>query len=93
MIPVFKFTREIWFKIGCIITNDFPLAKDSFKVDRKIGYHYLNTNKCDESPLIRIYNDFYEIHKIEVNGDYTGGWQEIQPETKRKIEQYFISIS
>jgi len=88
MKDVFAFTREDWFNIGKTISNEFIEAEKTFSYHRYAGYNFLDTNRCDETPLIRVYNDFYKISKIQVCGDYTDGWQDIQPNTMERIIQY-----
>lgn len=91
MKDVFSFTRDDWFQIGKIISNEFNLAEKSFSYDRYSGYNFLDTNQCDEAPLIRVYNDFYKIYKIQVCGHYTDGWQDIQPKTMDNIIKYLTN--
>lgn len=80
---------EILFDIACIIDNEFIGSKKTFTATRSAkGYHFLSTNVCDWSSLIRVYNDYNTISKIERLGDDTGNWQEIMPSTMERINQY-----
>lgn len=80
--------KDIFYAIANIIDNDFAGSFETFTCERRIGYHLLSTNRCDEASMIRIYNDFNTVFKIERSGPDTDGYEDIQSFTKQKISLF-----
>ena len=79
-------THQDFFEIAKKIDNEFIGKDGSFRQERKIGYHLLFTPTCDNCPMIRIHTDKnFDITSIEINGEYTEGWQSVTTETLNKI--------
>jgi len=72
------------------IDNTYFSARKSFTSERKSGYYYLSTNRCDESSFIKIFCDIGvpSIQKIEILGSYTDGWDEVHPNTYKRVESF-----
>jgi len=83
------FSDSTFYNIAKILSNEFIGTEKTFTSTRLNGYNLLNSNVCDSAPLIRVYHNFTEISKVEVNGDYTDGWQLVMPTTMDKIITYF----
>ena len=90
----YVFSKKDFYTIAKIIDNNFNGKEDSFTCERKKGYYYLNTNKCDDCSIIRIFCKIgnINIEKIERIGSDTVSYQEIHKETYLKIEKYIQSL-
>lgn len=84
-------TKDHYCQIAKIISNDVNGSENTFSVTRKEGYDLLSTNKCDYAPFIRVYTDRITIDRIKVLGDYTDGWDDLQPATIERINKYLVA--
>jgi hypothetical protein len=86
--------KLILFSIAKIIDNDYIGKEDTFEYYRYAGYYWLSSGQCDDSSFVRVYSDidFCKIIKIEILGRSTDGWQDIQYETFKIVEEYMESI-
>jgi hypothetical protein len=78
-----------WRRLAGHIDNGFFGSEKTFSVERKNGYYYLNTNKCDDVSMVRVYCQIgvQGIDKIERFGEDTNGWQEIHQKTYESVER------
>lgn len=72
------------------IDTGFFASEETFSAERKIGYYYLSTNKCDDVSIVKVYCQIgvEGIFKIERIGEDTEGWQEIHPSTYKSVEKF-----
>ena len=79
-----------WIRLAGHIDNGFFGSEKTFSAERKNGYYYLNTNKCDDASMVRVYCQIGAegIDKIERLGEDTDGWQEINPNTYKSLEKF-----
>jgi len=83
-----------WIRLAGRIDNGFFGSEKTFSAERKNGYYYLNTNKCDDVSMIRVYCQIgvKGIDKIERLSEDTDGWQEIHPNTYRNVEKFLNGL-
>lgn len=83
-----------WRRLAGHIDNGFFGSEKTFSAERKNGYYYLNTNKCDDVSMIRVYCQIgvEGIEKIERLGGDTEGWQEIRSYTYKSVEKFLNGI-
>ena len=82
-----------WIRLAGCIDNGFFKSEKTFSVVRKNGYYYLNTNKCDDVSIVRVYCKIGEgIDKIERLAGDTDEWQEIHTETYKNIENVLSGV-
>lgn len=89
-IESIKFNPEDAYKLATIISNEYIGTENTILCTRKIeGYYYITSNRCDMCPFIKVYCSPAKdgIEKIEVNGDYTEGWQEVTQWTYDRIKR------
>lgn len=89
------FTEKEWFEIAKAIDNEYigkgPVGNGDtgkFRVGRaELGYTRMFTDAVDSACSIRVYWDIGDriIKKITVNGEYTEGYQPIQPGTWKRV--------
>lgn len=92
-LPGIKFNPQDPYQLATIISNEFIGSQKTISCTRYIeGFYFINSNKCDCSPLIKVWRNYREngISKIEVLGDYTDRWQEIHPNTYERIKSELI---
>lgn len=80
-------SSDDWIKLAGHIDNGFFGSEKTFSAERKSGYYYLSTNKYDDVSMIRVYCQIgvEGIDKIERIGEDTDGWQEIHPNTYKRL--------
>ena len=87
------FTQEQWRILATRIDNDYIGSEKTFTAERKNGYYYLTTNKCDSASIIKVFTNGTGIDKITILGEHTEGWDEIQNGTygniKRSLNGWF----
>ncbi len=83
-------SSDDWRRLAGHIDNGFFGSEKPFSAERKNGYYYLNTNKCDDVSIVRVYCKIgvAGIAKIERLGEDTEGWQEIHPNTYKSVEKF-----
>lgn len=81
-IPNFK--KEDFYEIAKIIDNDFIGSLDTFSYDFNNEYYLLNTNKCDNASVIKIYSN----GAILIIADDEYGYREIHFDTYKNIIEY-----
>ena len=83
-------SSDDWRRLAGHIDNGFFGSEKTFSAERKNGYYYLNTNKCDDVSMVRVYCQIgvVGIDKIERLGEDTEGWQEIHPTTYKNVEKF-----
>lgn len=81
------FTQEQWRILATRIDNEYIGSEKTFTVERKNGYYYLNTNRCDSAGMIKVYTNGIGIEKITILGEHTEGWDEIQKGTYENIKR------
>ena len=83
-------SSDDWRRLAGHIDNGFFGSEKTFSAERKNGYYYLNTNKCDDVSMVRVYCQIgiAGIDKIERLGEDTDGWQEIRPNTYKNVEKF-----
>lgn len=89
-----QISKDNLLAIAKLIDNEYLASNETFSAERKLGYYYLSTNKCDYASFIKVYTDPIvpnKINRILVNGDYTDGWQDITDFTKERINKYLES--
>lgn len=79
-----------WIRLAGHIDNGFFGTEKTFSAERKNGYYLLNTNKCDDVSMVRVYCKIgvAGIDKIEILGEDTEGWQEIHLNTYKRLEKF-----
>lgn len=86
-----KLKREDWYQIAKIIDTEYIGSKDSFTCNyinyMNNGFYYLTTNKCDDASMIKVYSD-----KICRLANDTNGYEEIQKQTYKNIDNYIKEI-
>ena len=89
-----ELTRLQWLQLASIIDNGFIGTEKHFLAERRNGYYYLETNKCDEVSLIRVYCKIgvSGIDKITRLGSDTEGWKEVHPETYKSMANYLRTL-
>ena len=85
--------NEQLFEIAKIIDNEYIGKEKTFKSVRNNGYWWLTTDVCDFACFIRIYEINNKISTIQINGEYTEGWQDISSYTWGKIGKYLQSLN
>lgn len=77
------------------IDNGFFGSEKTFSAERKNGYYYLNTNKCDDVSIVRVYCQIgvEGIDKIERLGEDTDGWQEIHSNTYKSVCNFLNDLT
>ena len=87
-------STENWRKLALQIDNSFAGSEKTFSAERKIGYYYLSTNKCDDASFIRVYCEVGKsgIDKITILGEHTESWQEIHPNTYSNVEKFLNGL-
>ncbi len=87
------FTQEQWRRLATQIDNEYIGSGNTFKAERKNGYYYLTTNRCDGASIIKVFTNGIGIPKIMILGEHTEGWEEIQKGTyedvKRSLNGWF----
>jgi hypothetical protein len=83
-------SSDDWRRLAGHIDNGFFGSEKTFSAERKNGYYYLNTNKCDDVSMVRVYCKIgvAGIDKIERLGEDTEGWQEIHSNTYKNVEKF-----
>lgn len=89
-----ELSTEKWLRLAVRIDNGFFGNEKTFTVERINDHYYLNTNKCDDVSIVRVFCSIGEkgIDKIDrLSGD-TESWQEIQKATYNNIEKFLNEI-
>jgi len=88
------FSKNDFYNIAKIIDNNFIGSEETFTTERKKGYYYLTTNKCDDCSFVKIFSQIGNINidKIERLGSDTDGFEEIYPKTYDNVKKYIKSI-
>jgi len=81
------FAQEQWRRLATKIDNGFIGSEKTFTVERKNGYYYLNTNRCDDAGFIKVFTNGTGIDKITILGEHTDGWQEIHKGTYENVKR------
>lgn len=81
------FTQEQWRRLATKIDNSFIGSEMTFRAERKNGYYYLNTNRCDDAGFIKVFTNGTGIDKITILGEHTDGWQEIHKGTYENVKR------
>ena len=83
-------SSDEWRRLAGHIDNGFFGSEKTFSAERKNGYYYLNTNKCDDVSMVRVYCQIgvEGIDKIERLGEDTDSWQEIHLNTYKRVEKF-----
>jgi hypothetical protein len=87
-------SSDEWRRLAGYIDNGFLGSEKTFSAERKNGYYYLNTNKCDDVSMVRVYCKIgvEGIDKIERIGEDTVGWQEINSTTYKNVEKFLRDV-
>ena len=90
----YVFSKKDFFEIAKIIDNNFIGSEETFTAERKNGYYYLTTNKCDDCSCIRVFCEIGSINidSIDRIGSDTNAYQEIHKETALKVKKYVQSL-
>ena len=81
-------------KLYIIIDNNFIGSEETFTAERKNGYYYLTTNKCDDCSCIRVFCEPRNINidSIDRIANDTDGYEKIHKETALKVKKYVQSL-
>lgn len=87
-------STEDWRRLAIQIDNSFTGSEKTFSAERKIGYYFLSTNKCDDASFIRVYCEVWKsgIDKITILGEHTESWEEIHPNTYSNVEKFLNGL-
>ena len=90
----YRFSKSDWLKIAIAIDSDFKGQEVNFEITMPTKVFpksvCLSSSKCDRLPTIYVHSkNLQGIQKIEYEGEFTDGKQEIQPFTYLKIEKAF----
>lgn len=90
-------TEQHLFEIAKIIDPVFILNKEQFVVDyvSEGGYYRLSTKFFKQSTSIRIWcrrDDIKNYIDIQIMGEHTEGWDNLDLTTFNKVNQYLNSI-
>lgn len=96
-LPEITFKADDCYKLATMVSNEYFGTQKTIECQRllKNDYYHIDSTDCDSSPSIRVYCSLIGkgIERIEVNGDYTDGWQEVTQFTYDKIikgwDEYF----
>ncbi len=90
----YVFSKKDFFEIAKIIDNNFIGSEETFTAERKNGYYYLTTNKCDDCSCIRVFCEPISINidNIDRIADDTDGYEKIHKETALKVKKYVQSL-
>ncbi len=80
-------TQEQWRILATRIDNNYIGSEKTFTAERKNGYYYLTTNKCDNASMIKVFTNVVGIYKITILGEHTEGWEEIQKGTYENVKR------
>ncbi len=86
-----ELTQEQWRRLASRIDNEFTGSEKTFTAERKNGYYFLTTNKCDWASFIKVYTNGIGIDKITILGNHTDGWDEIQKGTYKGVGKFLES--
>lgn len=83
-------SSDDWRRLAGHIDNGFLGSEKTFSAERRNRYYYLTTNTCDDVSMVRVYCQIgvAGIDKIERLGEDTEGWQEIHPNTYKRVEKF-----
>ena len=89
-----ELSKDNWLRLASCIDNGFVGTGQTFSVERKKGYYFLNTNKCDDVSMIRVFCSIGEqgIDKIDRIAGDTESWEEIQKGTYSNIEKFLNEL-
>lgn len=87
-------STDEWRRLAGRIDTGFFDSDETFTAERKNGYYYLNTNRCDDVLLVKVYftSGKSGIDKITALGEYTEGWSELHKETYKSVENFLNSL-
>lgn len=90
----YVFSKKDFFEIAKIIDNNFIGSEETFTAERKNGYYYLTTNKCDDCSCVRVFCEprSINIDSIDRIGSDTNSYEQIHKETALKVKKYVQSL-
>lgn len=90
----YVFSKKDFFEMAKIIDSNFIGSEETFTAERKTGYYYLTTNKCDDCSCIRVFCEprSINIDSIDRIANDTDGYEKIHKETALKVKKYVQSL-
>lgn len=91
----FNLKRDNWFRIAMIIDTDFVDSEKTFRYDyfSRSQYFLLDSGRCDNSSIIRVYINHYMVSQITRIGPDTESYQEIHKNTMENVQKYLTSLT
>lgn len=89
LVNVFELTQKDWLKLAKCIDNNFIGSEKSFTATRYRDFYNLNTNRCDDCSVVRVYYIGNYVTKITRLADDVETWAEIHQDTYKRIEFKF----